>query len=176
MVQFAASEFGSQTTRVIFLEQLINSLPAVLRSAESSNEVYTAACVAVWNHCVGEALRKNSAAQQYSENRLTVAVVDAIWQRQLQQMSDQLLYRLNSLLGQPLLRKIQFIINPDAVAGSLKAASQRSVEPKLIDFPPEIISAATNIHDAELRRAFLGAANSCLDRLKRNALEGTNAD
>ena len=149
------------------MEQLIKSLPAVLRAAENSEEVYTAACVAAWKNSVGEGLRSNAVVLRFKGNRLTVAVADAIWQKQLQSMVDQLIYRLNSMLGQRLVRAIELVVAPDVVAADLEREQPKLVQRELNDYPPEIISAAGNIHDAKLRRAFLGAANSCLSRNKK---------
>jgi len=39
------------------------------------------------------------------------AVPDAIWQRQLHSMRGQMLFRVNSLLGQPLVGSIEFVID-----------------------------------------------------------------
>jgi hypothetical protein len=159
-------------TEELLLEQLIKSLPAVLRAAENSEEVYRAACVAAWKHSVGEALRSNAVVLRYHDNRLTIAVVDAIWQRQLQPMVDQLIYRLNSVLGQRLIRAIEFVVTPDAVATILEREQPKPAQNELPDSPPEVISAAANINDAKLRRAFLAAANSCLARNQK----ANNAD
>lgn len=148
------------------MEQLIKSLPAVLRAAENSDEVYGAACVAAWNHCVGDNLRSNAVAMHYANNRLTVAVADAIWQRQLRPMSDQLIYRINSILGRGLVQTIEFKLAPEVVAMALRKRYAEKKERSLAGLPPEIIAAASNIEDARLRRAFLNAANSCLERLK----------
>lgn len=153
------------------LEQLIKSLPAVLRATENSDEVYGAACVAAWNHCVGDNLRSNAVAMSYADNRLTVAVADAIWQRQLRPMSDQLIYRLNSILGRGLVHSIEFKVAPDVVAIALRKRYSETKERSLADLPPDIISAAGNIEDTRLRRAFLNAANSCLERLKERDRE-----
>jgi hypothetical protein len=169
--KFAASGVKSQTEE-LRLEQLIKSLPAVLRAAENSEEVYRAACVAAWKHSVGEALRSNAVVLRYHHHRLTIAVVDAIWQKQLQPMVDQLIYRLNSVLGQRLIRTIEFVVTPDAVATILEREQPKTAQSELHESPPEVISAAANISDVKLRRAFLAAASSCLARNKK----ANNAD
>lgn len=174
-MQFAAFISRSQTHEGDSLEQLIQSLPAVLRASESSAEVYTAACVAAWNHTAGEGLRCNAVAIRFAENRLTIAVADAIWQKQLQPMMDQLIYRLNTALGQRLVHTIEFTIAPSVVADALRQRGTNQVERSVADYPPEIISAASSIHDPQLRRVFLSAANSSLARLKHSE-EQTNAD
>ena len=154
------------------MEQLIKSLPAVLRAAEDSDEVYTAACVAAWNYTAGESLRNNAVAVRFSDGKLTIAVGDPIWQKQLQPMVDQLIYRLNSILGRRSIRVIEFVVAPEIVAKAGERNQTNDQKRTLSEFPPEIISAAGNINDAKLRRAFLGAANSCLARKKRDAREG----
>ena len=40
------------------MEQLINSLPALLRAAGNAEEVTEAAALAVWNHVAGAGLRQ----------------------------------------------------------------------------------------------------------------------
>ncbi|MGH9883425.1 MAG: DciA family protein, partial [Pyrinomonadaceae bacterium] len=81
------------------MEHLIKSLPAIMRAAANSGEVTEAACIAAWNHAVGEGLRNNAIPIEFRDRRLIVAVADRIWQRQLQTMLGQLLYRLNAVLG-----------------------------------------------------------------------------
>jgi hypothetical protein len=83
-------------------------------------------------------------------------------------MIDQLLYRLNSILGRRIISAIDFVIDPGMIANMNDTKTAPAPRP-LSEFPPEIIAAASNIHDAKLRRAFLGAANSCLARLKHRA-------
>jgi len=44
---------------------------------------------------------------------LRVAVADLIWQKQLHAMRGQIIYRINSLLGQPIVGNIDFVIDPE---------------------------------------------------------------
>ncbi|HSK63038.1 MAG TPA: DciA family protein, partial [Pyrinomonadaceae bacterium] len=45
------------------------------------------------------------------DRTLKVAVRDAIWQKQLHSMRGQMLFRVNSLLGQPIVGAIEFNID-----------------------------------------------------------------
>jgi hypothetical protein len=151
------------------MDQFINALPAVLRAAGGAEEVIEAAALAVWNHVAGEGLRLQMVATSLQKQRLTVAVSDAVWQHQLELISGQFLFRLNALLGQGTVRFIEFRVDPKAVEVG-RARNRRTQSEKRDsrqDSAPissELVSAAALIHDPELRRSFLGAADSCVRR------------
>jgi len=93
------------------MEGLIKTLPAVLRASGNAPEVIEAAAIAAWTHAAGENLKDHAVPVSLQDRTLTVAVSDAIWQRQLHIMRGQMLFRVNSLLGQPLVGAIEFIID-----------------------------------------------------------------
>ena|SRR5437762_13084422 len=147
------------------MDQVINSLPALLRVAGDVEEVALMAARAAWGHVVGEVLRNHTLATDFREKRLSVVVSDAVWQRQLESMSGPLLYRLNSLMGDGAITFIEFRIDP----GMLDSRSRKSQETErradaVEPIPVELISAAASIRSPELRRALLGAASSALRR------------
>jgi hypothetical protein len=153
------------------MEQLINSLPILLRNSDGAEELSEAAAIAAWNHVAGEALRRNAVPVRLHEKTLSVAVTDPVWQRQLVSMSGQLLQALNSLLGQNVIRFLDFRVDSNAVQGERQKrvqAAQRAGAAGTTDgpIPFELLSAAASIHDHKLRKAFLGAAMSCAKRLE----------
>lgn len=93
------------------MEGLIKTLPAVLRASGNAPEVIEAAAIAAWKHAAGENLKSHAVAFSLHERTLKVAVADAIWQKQLHAMRGQMLFRINNLLGQPLVGSIEFIID-----------------------------------------------------------------
>jgi len=145
------------------MNQLIKSLPNVLRASGNAPEVAEAAAIAAWRFAVGDGLKDHAPAVKLEERRLTVAVADAIWQRQLHSMRGQLLFRVNSLLGQPMVSAIEFVIDPKLTA---MLAEPFEAEEERLDneVPLELWSAANAIHDQELRRAFLKTAIRALRR------------
>ena len=155
------------------MEQLIKALPSLMQAAGDSEDVAEAAAMAVWKHVAGEGLRPHAAPLRLRNKTLIVAVADSIWQKQLESMAGQLLFRLNSLLGQAVVTFIDFRVDPEALlAARAQEPGIEQIEPsgaKTIPF--ELASAATSIHDPELRRAFLGAASSCLRRLDHEQSE-----
>ena len=150
------------------MDQLITALPALLRAASNTEEVTQAAALAVWSRVVGEGLAKQTLAIGLRQQRLTIAVADPVWQRQLESLSGQLLRRLNALMGSGTVRFIEFRIDPKVLENhplqkrpAPVTSGGRQAETAV---PFELMSAAASIHDPALRRAFLGAASSCVRR------------
>ena len=93
------------------MEGLIKSLPAVLRASGNAPEVIEAAVIAAWKHTAGDGLKEHAVPLGLEDRTLRIAVADAIWQRQLHTMRGSMLFRVNTLLGQPLVSSIEFIID-----------------------------------------------------------------
>jgi hypothetical protein len=148
------------------MENFIKALPAVISAAGGSEDVIEAACLGAWKHAVGEALSVRAIAERFTGHTLVVAVEDKIWQRQLEQMRDQFLFRLNNVLGRPLVKVLEFRIAPEKFASKPSLADDSTNSPRPI--PIELVSAAANIEDPGLRKAFLGAAVSCVNRLEQS--------
>jgi hypothetical protein len=73
-------------------------------------------------------------------------------------------------MGQELVKSIEFRVDPKTLAAIRGPESQVRKGTRSIDYkvPVELLSAAAAIEDAELRRAFLGAATSCVKRLEES--------
>ena len=145
------------------MNQLIKSLPGVLRAAGDSAEVAEAAAIAAWKHAAGDGLKQHALPVKLENRTLRVAVVDPIWQRQLHLMRGQLLFRINSILGQPVVSSIEFEVD----AKLFKARTEQPQQPEQPldnEVPLELWSAANAIHDKELRRSFLKTAMAALRR------------
>lgn len=154
------------------MESLIKALPALLKSSHAPEEVAEAACIAMWKHAVGEALSAHAVPIQLRDQKLTVAVEDNLWKKQLELMRGQVLSRLNYVLGQGLVKSIELRVEPRQLAAVRgepeKRVIKRDVSPELI--PAELISVAAAIEGVSLRRAFLGAATSCIKRIERSEI------
>ena len=96
---------------------------------------------------------------------IPIAVADPIWQKQLTSMRGQLLFRLNTILGQPLVSALDFAIDPKLAKPRAEQTSQQE-EPLDNEVPLELWSAANAIHDKELRKNFLRTALLALKRKK----------
>ena len=76
------------------MNQFIKSLSTVLRASGNAPEVAEAAAMAAWKYAAGDGLKDHAVPVKLEERTLTVAVADAIWQRQLHSMRGQLMFRM----------------------------------------------------------------------------------
>lgn len=150
------------------MNQLIKSLPNVLRASGNAEEVAEVAAFAAWKHAAGDGLKDHAVPLKLENRTLTVSVADLIWQKQLHSMRGQLLFRINSTLGQPLVSTIDFVIDP-ALAKKRVAQAEAKEAPLDNEVPLELWSAANAIQDKELRRSFLKAATVSLRRRARKS-------
>jgi hypothetical protein len=148
------------------MDDFIRSLPGILRSAGASPEVTEAAAIAVWKHVAGDGLRNHAVPVNLVDRTLVVSVADPVWQKQLGAMKDQLLFRINSMLGQTIVSKIEFRIDPQIAC---KQSLQKKVTNEVADdeIPFELRSAASSINDRQLRQTFLRAAMGSVRRLEK---------
>lgn len=154
------------------MDDLIRALPKLLRAAGETEEVAEAAAMIAWRRAAGEALRGQAVPFRLYRKTLIVAVADATWRKQLEAMSGQLLFRINSMLGQATVTYIEFRIDPKIVQAA--RTSVRLQETKRVDqkeralacASKDLRAAAAAIQDDTLRQRFLLAAGSCLDRLE----------
>ena len=145
------------------MNQLIKSLPQVLRAAGNSAEVAEAATIAAWKHAAGDGLKEHAVALKLENRTLTIAVADPIWQKQLTAMRGSLLFRVNSILGQPLVSALDFVIDPKLVKPRAEQPEPQE-QPLDNEVPLELWSAANAIHDKQLRKSFMKAALLSLKR------------
>jgi hypothetical protein len=152
------------------MDDLIRALPKLLRAAGETEEVAEAAALVAWRRAAGPALRGQAVPFRLYRKTLVVAVPDSAWQKQLEAMSGQLLFRLNSLLGQAVVTYIEFRIDPETVRAEREAIASPETDAQeqerraLESAAGQVVAAADAIHDEELRRRFLLAAGSCIDR------------
>lgn len=117
-----------------------------------------------WARAAGSGLRRQAVPQRLEQGVFIVSVADAIWQKQLQSMSAELIFRLNNLLGQRTVNEIIFRINPSAVAQAQTQGEESSPKVPPAQAPTELLFAAGSIADQELRARFIRAAENCIAR------------
>src|SRR5205814_6592194 len=136
-------------------------LPKLLRANGANAEL---AVKLAWSKAAGTGLRRHTIPVRLESKTLIVAVADPIWQKQLQHMSAELIFRINNLLQGNLIDAIEF--RGDAAAlKSNRATNTASVEEsKNQPAPTELLFAASSIADEELRARFVRAAQNCIER------------
>ncbi len=158
------------------MDDLIRALPGLLRAAPDVEEVAEAAAMVAWRRAAGEALRGCAVPFRLYRKTLVIAVPDQTWQKQLESVSGQLLFRINSLLGQALVTYIEFRVDsqtvrlererlklalPETDRTEQEARALRACAGSLGD------TASASIRDESLRHRFLLAAGSCLNALEK---------
>lgn len=148
---------------LVMLTDLLSMVPQILRQAGDSDEAREQAVCAAWVVGVGGPIRKVTTPIRLERKTLIVAVPDANWRTQLMSMRGQALFKLNSLLGSPLVTTIEYVIQPDLIVQDTSA-------PQEVTFtaPEKQVTAlreqANRIPDPEIRETFLRAAGKCLER------------
>jgi hypothetical protein len=152
------------------MEDLIKILPNILRTTGEAEEVAEAAAMVAWRRIAGEGLRAHAVPFRLYRKTLVVAVTDKTWQKQLEAMSSQLIFQINSVLGQALVTYIEFRIDPQTVQNKRGIQRQPVVvkeeqeERALKRITTDLNSAALAIQDEDLRHRFLVAAGCYIDR------------
>ncbi len=151
------------------MDDLLRVLPKFLRAAGETEEVLEVAAMIAWKRVAGEGLRGQAVPFRLYRKTLIVAVADTTWQKQLEAVSGQLLFRLNSLLGQAVVTYIEFRVDPATVrAERAKRADEIDTEAQerraMESAAGQVRDAAEAISDEQLRRRFLLAAGSCIER------------
>ncbi len=148
------------------MTELLKLLPTIIRNSGESEEAREQAVFAAWLVAVGSQIRQVSNPLKLERKTLIVAVLSATWRTQLRKMRDPLLFKLNSLLGAPVITTIEFVINPDMINAALKKPQEISfIAPN--EHQANLREKADAIPNPELRDAFLRAAGKCLDRRSR---------
>ncbi|MGH9942592.1 MAG: DciA family protein [Pyrinomonadaceae bacterium] len=155
------------------MEDLLRAIPSLLRAAGEAEEVVEAAAFVAWRRAAGDQLRGQAVPFRLFRKTLVVAVADHTWQKQLERISSQMLFRLNSLLGHPLVTFIEFRIDPDTVNKERARLRQHVLDreaqqQRALSHARPLGPAASQIKDEALRRRFLLAAGSYLDAKDRN--------
>ncbi len=154
------------------MDDLIRALPGLLRAAGESEEVAQAAAFVAWRRASGEQLRGQAVPFRLHGKHLVVAVADSAWKKQLEAVSSQLVFRLNSVLGHALVTYIEFRVDAATVRDERARLRQTEVdveklERRALQQARPLGRAASAIKDEDLRRRFLLAAGSYIEAQER---------
>jgi hypothetical protein len=143
-------------------------LPSLVRGAEDTPHARECAAFTAWNGAVGAGVRRASAPLRLENKYLIVAAVDETWKTQLERLAAQLIFKINSMLGAPMVTRIVFRVDRAAV----EAYNRRDETPVA---PGDVAACAASlradaaaIEDGALREQFLRAAGKCLARAREH--------
>ncbi|MDQ3181724.1 MAG: DUF721 domain-containing protein [Acidobacteriota bacterium] len=155
------------------MNELFRALPKLLKEFDDNEELREAVTLAAWRKIAGEALRKHAVPFRLFKKHLVVAVRDKMWKRHLEMLSGQMIFKLNSVLGQAVVTFIEFRIDEETVLRETKTEQTATIsdeelkEIALEKVTPKLRHSADAIKDDNLRYQFLLAAGSCLARKER---------
>lgn len=157
------------------MDELFRALPALLNEFSDNDKVREAVIFAAWRRIAGEGLREKAVPSGLHQKRLIVAVESEMWRRHLESLSGQMIFKINSALGQALITFIEFRIDEQIIRDAHSKNRQTSLsdeelrETALEQVTPKLRVAADAIKDDNLRYQFLIAAGSRLAQKKRRS-------
>ena len=154
------------------MNELFRALPALLKEFDDSDEVREAVVFAAWRRIAGETLRERTVPIRLYKKHLIIAVLSETWKKHLQQLSGQMIFKINSALGSAIVTFIEFRVDEKTVSDE-RVLNKKTVvsdfemqENALNEVTAKMRRSADAIKDDHLRYQFLLAAGSCLARKK----------
>ena len=155
------------------MNELFRALPALLKEFDDNETVREAVTFAAWRKIAGESLRQHAVPYRLEQKRLTIAVKSETWRKHLEHLSGQMIFKINSVLGQAVVTFIEFRVDEQAVERENFKDTKPTLSPEefeeiaLEEVTPKMRRSADAIKDDNLRYQFLLAAGSCLARKKK---------
>jgi hypothetical protein len=146
------------------MNSLLKMLPMMLRLSGDNEEVREQAAFVAWRAVAGPQVAYNCVPFRLYQKRLIIATLDMAWKNQMEKLSGQYLFRINSLLGGPYVTFIEFRIDRETALGSRPHDPKRFQWSHTDEIEAELAPAAGRIKDDSLREQFLRAAAKCLER------------
>lgn len=135
-------------------------LGPALSWSHAGRNVYELLALDAWNRKVAPGLKVATWAQHVQDGVVFVVVEDAAWASQLTFLKRQLIRRLNSAVGETIVRDIRFQIGSVPKEGHLSPSAGKEPPPWLgLSLEDEVVEEARRqaaaIRDPELRQAYL---------------------
>src|SRR6476661_4456112 len=152
------------------MNELFRALPALLKEFDDNETVREAVTFAAWRRIAGESLLQHAVPFRLNQKRLTVAVKSETWRKHLENLSGQMIFKINSVLGQAIVTYIEFHIDEKAVERAnvqkqtVTLSDEEFEEVALEEVTPKMRRSADAIKDDNLRYQFLLAAGGALAR------------
>ena len=89
-----------------------NIINGVLKQYRTESDFELKAVWRLWDETVGDTIAHNAQPAAFKGNLLIVHVSSSTWIHQLQFLKKDVISRLNSALGKPLLKEIKFKVGP----------------------------------------------------------------
>ncbi|HMT09488.1 MAG TPA: DUF721 domain-containing protein [Pyrinomonadaceae bacterium] len=142
------------------MEPIFATIPGIVYGLDVENNVTPSLAFAAWRNIAGDLLNERTVATKLEDSQLTVAVEDETWQKHLEGLAPQMVARLNGALRKGEVKRIEFVIDANAVTRS--KANTRRPKAEWYEVPESLVNAAKAIPDEGLRENFVTAAAAYL--------------
>jgi Dna[CI] antecedent, DciA len=159
------------------MNELFRILPKLLKQVDDDENLRQIIVFTTWRKIAGESLAEHAVAITLHNKCLTIAVANERWEKYLKDLTGQMIFKLNSALGQALVTYIDFCVDEKSVLAA-KGSKNRSEFDDLElqklaqkQRSPQLRAKSTAIKDENLRELFMKAASTSLARkeqLKNN--------
>jgi hypothetical protein len=159
------------------MNELFRALPALLKEFEDNEDLRQAVVFAAWRKIAGEGLLERAVPFRLFQKHLIIAVESEMWKRHLESLCGQMIFKINSALGQALVTFVEFRVDEETIREERRKNRKNLIDEEtmremaLERLTPKLRVAADAIKDDNLRYQFLLAAGSALvqkERLKNN--------
>jgi len=149
------------------MNSLLKMLPIMVRLSDENEEVREEAAFVAWRAVAGSQILYNCVPFRLYQKSLIIATLDLTWKTQMERLSGQFLFRINSLLGGPYVTFIEFRIDRETVLGARPLDTNNIEWRHTEEIEAELSVAAGRIKNQSLRELFLRAAAKSLERGER---------
>jgi hypothetical protein len=146
------------------MNSLLKMLPAMIKLSGDNEEVREQAVFAAWKATTRYQLTQACAPFRLYRKTLVIATRDHTWKTQMERESSGLIFKLNSLLGAPLVTFIEFRVDPGHVEQMRPSRAYEFDFHRTNELIGELAATAATIKDEALRETFLRVAARCLER------------
>jgi predicted nucleic acid-binding Zn ribbon protein len=133
-------------------------LPNALRQLPPSDELAEKLVISVWERAVGETLAQRTRPFRLYQSTLIVSVPSIMWKRELHHLQEEILEGLRKAIGRRIVYALEFRVDNEFDSRGASPPARSAEIPKSVDLSLDCIE------DAELRRSFVAAASSYLNR------------
>ena len=145
------------------MRAIFDSLPGLIDEVPN-DEAREAIVFAVWPTVLGEHLRERSTPLGFANAVLSIAVINADWKREFEELAGDIIYKLNRAFGKKLVGRIELRVDRASVerarGGKKTGRETAAIKPSP---PSELKKASSAIADFDLRTHFLEAAAACIE-------------
>lgn len=144
------------------MDAFFRTLPGLIEAMEGSEEVRDAFIFAAWRRIAGAQIVERTEPVEFADGVIAIAVEDRSWQKNIETLAPQLLFKLNAALKNVPIKRIEFRIDPNSLAKRRPAKTNPNDAAMVL--PEELAASLNDISSERLRNAVKGAAENCLAR------------